>query len=542
MQSGRNRQKNSGFTLAELMVVVATILILAAVSFVGIQSHSRSLAKLQYDDYAREIFITAQNRLAMEKAQNYPGCPYAEDFGTEEGNGVWYVVAPSGFGRSTGILNRMLPEGSIDGTVRQGSYIIRYHKESGEVLDVFCWPGSATDRYAYSFSPADYANLLANKSDAAKMKAYGTGGSSVIGWYGGAETADAPDVPKAVKAPTVWIDNGETLTVTVRDNNGTDVTALPGYRLTLTVKGANGGEKSWTLTATSDSRVSGTGTYTVVLDGLAAGFRFFELGGSLVPGDDVTVQATAANGGDTASSDALKANSLFGEATDLTDPSNGAAEIAAFRHLENLGSAASKVNYGSLPAVWIGSAFQTKDLDGTAVSYVPVTPGYALLYDGRNHTVSNVSVSAGSGAAGLFGSLSGGSVSNLKLVDFTVSGGNAGALAGTASGTTVRNVFATTSSATQTVRVTGSAGAGGLIGNASDTDLIYCASSLVVRSSGGPAGGLAGSASDGSTVTGCYSGGRTTGGKYGTSPYNVTGATQAGGLIGSAGDTAINGC
>ncbi len=564
----KTRNKN-GFTLAEMMIVILIILILAALSFVAIHQHSRSLEKLRNDSNAKELFVVAQNHLAMAKTQNYLG---RTDFGTPDGteDDVYYFVVPSTPDPLTdpdSVLGLMLPLGSIDETVRRGSYIIRYQKSAGRVLDVFYWSGDEDDRYAHLFASGDYADFLSKRDDADALKTYGSD-KSVIGYYGGVAAATL-STGEEIEAPTIRIVNAERLYAVVTDPNGTAVTGESGYKLRLIVKGANGAVKTFELNAVSPgARVTGIETtsagkaYTVVLDDVTAdGFHFCELSadsGSFVPGEDLTLQATASNADvltNVAESSVRTTNSLFGEGT---DPAAGTAKIVNFRHLENLAADVSGVN-AVLAPVAFARAEQTTDLDwdafktalkdadlsvyradGTksaAGTYLPVTPGCALAYDGTSHAVSNVTVQTAAGEAGLFGTLTNAAVANMKLVDFTVSGGNAGTLAGTVSGTTVTNVMAVESSTGTEAAVRGTGSAGGLVGNATNAGFTGCGAALVTESSGGAAGGLIGAASGGTDVIGCYSGGRTTNGAY--TGYSVRATGSAGGLIGAAGDTRI---
>ena len=59
MMDRRERQKRgkSGFTLAELLVVVAIITILAGVSFVAAIRYQSSLRRMEMDRTAKEIFL-----------------------------------------------------------------------------------------------------------------------------------------------------------------------------------------------------------------------------------------------------------------------------------------------------------------------------------------------------------------------------------------------------------------------------------------------------------------------------------------------------
>ena len=67
-----SKQRNKkGFTLAEIMMAVAIIGILSAVAFIGVARYLRSMAQLERDGIAREIYVAAQNHLAMAEGQGY---------------------------------------------------------------------------------------------------------------------------------------------------------------------------------------------------------------------------------------------------------------------------------------------------------------------------------------------------------------------------------------------------------------------------------------------------------------------------------------
>ena len=66
-------KKNKGFTLAEMLIAVAIIGVLMAVSFIAVQNYQRSLHQLEYDGIAKEIFIAAQNHLTMADSQGLVG-------------------------------------------------------------------------------------------------------------------------------------------------------------------------------------------------------------------------------------------------------------------------------------------------------------------------------------------------------------------------------------------------------------------------------------------------------------------------------------
>ena len=301
---------------------------------------------------------------------------------------------------------------------------------------------------------------------------------------------------------------------------------------------------------------------------------YSELSAGMIPGEDITVQAVAFNNVELtniAYSPQLRGNSLFGNGSTVSNA--GKAEVANFRHLENLDSGVSGVNVSAIEKAdkaRFTEAQQTQDLSwggfwedksiyrisagGSTPEgyYQPVLPvnGGNFAYDGKGHSISAVKIDAVSGSAGLFSSLSGGSVKDLKLVDFTVAGADAGALAGSVSGTEIENVLALNSTTALGATITGSGSVGGLIGEASGAKVTKCAAALIVSSSSGAAGGLIGTAAN-TELRASYSAGHTVNGEYrikteagsDAAPYNVTAAGAAGGLVGStSGSSSLQYC
>ncbi len=556
------------------MIVVAIVVILFGVAFVEIFSYMRSITKLQYDVYAKEIFIAAQNHLSMAQGQGYLG---RTDFGTEEddidgqadtGDGAYYFVVSSdhtSVNDQTSVLNLMLPVAAVDETLRLGgSYIVRYHKDSAQVLDVFYWsekPGRFQHQYAN-----DYETFMANRENKDALKNYS---GAVIGYYGGVDAASLTR-GEEILAPEIVVTNAEKLYVTVQETNDTAVTGATGYTLKLVITGQTSGvSKEIVLNGTTGTNVEYDNVnkkYTVLLDDITqSNMHFYNLfcsgaSDNLIPGEDIEIQAVALNNAqltNVAYSSEQTTNSLYDSLT--TNGSGGTvAMIGNIRHLENLSDDISKVN-GIGSGLQIAAAEQITDLswpefqeaiDGdssgaaavynstgtnTAVGgtgyFFPLSPNYGLDYDGKNYSISDVAVNC-TGDAGLFGYLNSGSVSNLKLIDFSISGTDAGALAGVISGAQVNNVLAYHTDDSSAATITGTGSVGGLIGSAASSTVTNSAAALAVESTGGAAGGLIGTASGTTAVSGCYSGGHTESGAYDDTAYNVTGNTAAGGLIG----------
>ena len=566
----QNRKK--GFTLAETLIVIGIIAVLAALIVIAVFAYLRSLTKLEYDGYAKEIFIAAQNHLSMAESQGYLG---RSDFGTSEDRqirgdeGVYYFVkdvSHANVDDGNSVLNLMLPFASIDETVRaNGCYVIRYHKDSATVLDVFYWETSG--RYAHTYTNEDYARYLAKTDDKSELRTY-EGDSSVIGWYGG---ADAQGLTRGaeIPSPLLSVTNADQLKVTITDNASLSDDNI---KLKLIVTGLTScNKKEISIDRTSSVTV-------IVLDDITDGNHFNQLfctgENPLIPGEDITLQLIEYNNAELtniAYSPIVTTNSLFA----YNDSADGTAHISYIRHFENLDPAVSDVNVTNASLKHVtGSgiaAKQTTDLAWSSATYPQITDptgaeltsglfkpvdtdSFKLLYDGQSYAINGIQASSASGSAGLFTDLTDGdTVQNLKLVDCAITGQNAGTLAGTASGAVISNVVAYNGSGNATeATVKGVLNAGGLIGTITDCDISRTAAAVVVESSAGNAGGLIGSASGGS-VTASYSGGHTKNGSYkevtyldandGNTEkirYNVTGAENAGGLIGQAANTKVS--
>ena len=577
----KNR-KVRGFTLAEVLIVVALVGVLSGVAFIAVWNHLRSMAQLERDAIAKEIYVAAQNHLTTAKSQGYLNLKTTEygipgtsvgDQDPQSGKIVsYYLLAPN----NQTIYDLMLPFGAVDETVlARGSYIIRYQPTSASVLDVFYCERSG--RFAHTFLETEYQPLVDNYRDVDKegktvdnksaRRNYGTD-NAVIGWYGG---ENAVAVGERLNVPSIEIINAERLQVKVTDNNSDKSYAS----LKLIIEGVEStAKKAFALSDIGGRVVDKTdSTYTITLDEITNSetlFHFCDLKAdtteAFIPGENIKVFAVAYSNStltNIAKSIESTTNSLFGY-----DPKayQEIAQISNIRHLENLDY---RISHVAIESGTTKKAVQTTDLvwkkkdsvdsglnpdgfvdiagrgtglnagiiqihpvEGGTISencFFPVCAGISesahfIEYDGNNHSISNVTVNY-SGDAGIFGTLIGSSVSNLLVLDSTM-----------------------TSSSS-------SGNAGGLIGSMTGTTVARCAANGTVNSDKGAAGGLIGSASS-CTVTACYSGGHTDGkyasyytdgkadyeddGNLGNGIYNIISSSgTAGGLIGISTGTGI---
>ena len=521
------KRNNLGFTLAELLIVVAIITVLGGVSFVAVQNYQRDMALLERDAIAKEIFIAAQNHLTMADSQGYMGVEmdkpaYETTIKRSEETIKVYVAAYGG--TMTDPLDVMLPFAAIDETVRVGGrYVIRYQTNPARVLDVFYWtPGTSRFDGTASYD----ANMLALGAESARNSRKNN--KPIIGWYGG-EGVEAGGEYRIV-APKLEVVNAETLYVKITDTNSdyTDTeTAKALARMKLIIKGVTSNAMLSVSLNSSDINArleydNVNKVYTYVLDDITKANMHFadlisETDSPFLPGEDIVVQAVAYSNerlSNIAYSAEYTTNSLFGDLEEVkttgedgTETVTHTAMIGNMRHLENLDPSVSNLDNlketdslqpknvlkiaaarqlvdlaapadssaaGAKDLSWAGfktatggtKVFGYKDAAG-AESFHPVTPGYALDYQGQGHSIEGISVNV-TGDAGLFGALSeGSSVSDLALIDFNIAGTNAGALAGTMTGADVTNVVAFNTAAGLTATVTGTGDVGGLVGTMS---------------------------------------------------------------------------
>ena len=568
-------RQRRGFTLAEVLIVVAIISVLAGVIAVAVVNYMRSLGQLERDTIAKEIFIAAQNHLSAAKGEGYLGISNYGQPGDAEGDpedDIYYFVvnSSSDFAEEEPVtlLDLMLPFGSIDETVRAGSYLIRYQKSTGLVLDVFyCTKNGTPNSYNHNISGTEYGDLLElrdtetgnRKSDRQNIDGW------ILGWYGGAEASTLDT--STVYAPKINIKNAEILQVTVNNDsrNGSNVT------VSLLITGVCSKVKHY-----ANISFSGSGNVVVLDEIVSDGTHFYkkrfddmlssETNNGFIPGENLIIQAVAFNNAglsNIAYSEKKTTNSLFADGSTETK-----ANIGNIRHLENLDKKISKLDANDTDnRLNISSAYQVEDLDWntddenywTAANiqnqadtisttdagyFMPISPDYPLDYDGNRFKIKNIKVKD-EADAGLFGSTSTvKGISNLELIDFMITGtSSAGSLAGTLTaptegGLTVTNVLVRNSTNSSATNITAPK-AGGLIGSLNNGTVQYSAAAMIVSGST-TAGGLVGTASG--NIISCYSGGHTASGSYWTwvddHDYDVSGGI-VGGLVGSFSGTEI---
>ena len=545
MKSLKNRRKGkAGFTMSELLIVVAIVIVLFAVAVLSLVTIQKNLRQKELDSKAEILYVAAQNRMSELRAGGYESLYQydenkvngvakvglipldapeedAEDAITKDT--LCYVVSADrvAFGKAAASV---LPESSVDAELWNNHWVIEYDPESGSVYGAFYSEEEITSGDASTTLPT-YLNRM-------RVRQTRLRNGAKIGYYGGARViSGTTDTLK----PDISIDNREKLTATFYCNNPY------ADELTFNIKVSDGQNEYVKVVKYSELRQlnSKTWYYTWVMDSLESEkTRFYnQTDHKLACGTDITVTLSveSQNANVDGKSYTRKTNSLFRYAEDTPA---GTALIAYGRHLQNLDEA-------SHVSDTITRAVQVSDLsfaDDTADNedwysfyrdtFTPITNKNLKSYDGYSEvdnvklysSISNLHIkkAAQNGDAGLFSTFNG-EIKNVTLTGMRIDNGgqNVGALIGSVSDTvkiTNTRVYLSskkgdladieTVDSPEKVKpwLEGKV-VGGLIGMVTKTGSVSVtdsSASTVIRADGGAAGGLIGAVYHAATITDSY--------------------------------------
>ena len=543
---------NSGFTMVELLTVIAILLLVGLIAVFSLSKLRRSLRQHELDARAEIIYVAAQNRMAELRAA---GCEGLYSKGLSDGdNGVYamafdgthmdessrdvefcYLYVNDASDKRTGAPAALLPDTAVDKDLWNGCWCIEYAPSTGSIYAVF-----------YSESPLPSHTAL---NDNYRNFNYRIRTASV-GYYGG-DIAQTQDISKF--SPSISIENTEKLTVTFYSNNPSDDTSAHPLTFTITISDQFGGSYTRTVTGLQgglqqlDSR---NYKYQWVLDDLtSSNKRFFaQTAGKVSCGTPITIKLTVSSTDPSIDTvfTTRTTNGLFDDRTDLGYGENTAL-VAYGRHLANL-SDTSHVNTSI-----ITSAVQVDDISffddpadktdwyslytANGVRFSPIYNKNLTSFSGihftsgsyEQHIINGLTVSSPS-AAGLFSSFSG-KISNAILVNSQITGGVAGGLAARTDGAlTLENcrVYLTELSGLKAAsadavpaRITGTT-VGGLVGIADHSLTIQNSFASTIIKGSTAAAGLVGHAQGAVSVSRSYAD------SYLTAP-------TTGGLVGTTG-------
>jgi prepilin-type N-terminal cleavage/methylation domain-containing protein len=554
--SGKSGKSNRrGFTLTEVLAVVAVLAIVAALAIPAVVKNWRSAKLTKWDETAREIFLSAQNETSEIKAAGL-----LQEMVQSESNTATTTTTVQ-LTSSSENAEAYFPQTRTLLSTAGGSYVLDLNLLTGDVEDVY---------YSESegLTPSDIdtmKNGLENSASIASVKNDAVRYAAGIGYYGGAGSSAGADGDSSAVQPECTVVNKEDLyvklTVPGLDNSVVENPKL--ISASVKVQGEShtvnsvAKRASQTFTAGGSEQLSETnknliastdavGTYTLylLLDSMTDGKSFAGLCPDLVPGDDLTLSLTLKVNGRTIISDRsfAQVNSLFAAKT-----AESGAVTATYGYVRQLHNLAAYCNVSDTKRESMsGTAVtlrQMQDVDFAALSDKQqlddglIMPGntaatsYAaasvtgavsgVTLDGGGYVLKNFKITSDYGYAGLIGSCSLPlKLQNLRVADAAVSGVyGAGTLAGmTQKDTQVSNCrvyltqhtdmsgWMTDHAVTYDTEFAGTAILGGLVGHsAAGTLTIENSCAAVPVTSNYIAGGLVGVSQQSVSVNNSYS-------------------------------------
>ncbi len=561
-----------GFTLAELMIVIALLTVVAAVAVPSVASYAKSIRLRELDDSARAIYMAAQHEFSSMIAkggdittgsgeitkipERYSSTDSA--FTQKELDNILpnlkYAivtkgVAPAG---AAGLTNT----GAIESELAENNYVIEYNAETGDVYGVFysnetAFDESAEPDYQYDGTDPD--------KDVFKDAAAGNGGKhdKLVGFYG-LVNVKIQEKEQAVTLPTPQVEviNKEKLVLTVSAPSGLD--PKKDFYLKIVLFDDEGHQDIITKNECylKSFNAKEIGFATFILDSLETGANtdpignlsgqtyegsFAEWAPDLTPGANVTAKVSFydKNGVNLDQTVEVTFNSLFANGSKRINDKfeyvdNGEyleASIEYGRHLQNL------TNAPQVTSVSIDKTIDFKKTTGTSGDYERWGDVYGYNKAFVAVTTNATSISAKPGVqirylntetGGIFDSLTNATVENLIVVNPKVTGYFSGAIAGSAFG--LGDDFGSFKNCAVYIEagdgdnwddpakdpytnytISGNFSAGGLVGSAAKVNFENCIAAVKV--SAGTAGGLVG-IGGGNVISDCAVLGHTYEGKF----------------------------
>ena len=450
----KNQTANSGFTLVELLAVVAILLLVGLIAVFSLNKLRRTLRQHELDAKAQIIYVAAQNRLAELRAAGQEALcingfdesdsivhkmeydPRHMDESAKNTDFYYLLVNDTSY-KSQTAATALLPSSAVDQELWNGYWCIEFAPETGSIYAVFYSETTLPDHDDLNTSYRNFNYRLKTAS---------------VGYYGG-DIAQTQDISKFNQSIT--IENAEKLIVTFYCNN--PVSEKMTFKIDISDK--DGG--TFTRTITNFAQLDKYNyKYQWILDSLAAEKGIGNAGAArfaaqtnykVSRGTPITITLTVSSANpsvDTVST-SRTTNGLFDDRADLSYGENTAL-VSCGRHLANLDSSS-----GVSPT--ITSAVQISDISfsddpadpsdwyslytAKGVSFKPISDNHITSYvgsssigsDSARHTINGLTVSSNS-PAGLFSNFSG-KISNVTLVNANISSTSAaGALVGRATG------------------------------------------------------------------------------------------------------------
>lgn len=450
----KNQTANSGFTLVELLAVVAILLLVGLIAVFSLNKLRRTLRQHELDAKAQIIYVAAQNRLAELRAAGQEAlCINGFDKSgsivhkmeydsrhmdeSAKNTDFYYLLVNDTSDKSQTAATALLPSSAVDQELWNGYWCIEFAPETGSIYAVFYSETTLPDHDDLNTSYRNFNYRLKTAS---------------VGYYG-VDIAQTQDISKF--NPSITIENAEKLIVTFYCNN--PVSEKMTFKIDISDKAGG----TYTRTITNFAQLDKYNyKYQWILDSLTAEKGIDDAGAArfaaqtnyqVSRGTPITITLTVSSANpsvDTVST-SRTTNGLFDDRADLSYGENTAL-VSCGRHLANLDSS-SGVNSTITSVVQISDiSFSDDPADPSdwyslytakGVNFKPIYNNRITSYVGSTsiggidtrHTINGLAVSSNS-PAGLFSNFSG-KISNVTLVNANISSTSAaGALVGRATG------------------------------------------------------------------------------------------------------------
>lgn len=352
-----NRFDNRGFSLAEVMLTVAILVVLFALAMIPISKYQKEFRQQELDSKAELVFTAVQNRMTQLQAAGMESL-YAwtrdgdrginklglEPWGNTDSNigenTLCYVTSADKLQENCAAAD-LFPEGQADDELWNADWVVEYDPKGGSVYAVFYGGSGMAQRY----SPSEFDRL--------RSRAYRISDGAQVGYYSG-DTVEIETT--GTLEPYAEIINTDHLQLRV-------ICPLKGMTLSfqariweLDATGAETGDPVVVPFSVDEVKWDAPNyVATMTLDSLEEGMRFAKQTRfhGLTPGKNlkITVTVTSNNPLVDKGSCTVTTNSLF---ADLKD--GDTAELRYARHLQNLDQA-SELSED------ITKAVQTRDID-----------------------------------------------------------------------------------------------------------------------------------------------------------------------------------
>lgn len=301
----RKGKENWGYTLTEMLVVVAILAVISAIAIPSVFMIRRAMIFRQRNDYAKSIFLAAQSQLTqMRSSGELKRLP--EDEAALAQSGEDMGVPPEGYvytHQGGGNFETILPAGSVDAAIRDDQIIIEYNPRTGNVYAVFYYEGGENIAAAYA------AGRLPRGEDVRR--------ELELGYYDGSDLA-ASDLGVYYVEAEVIFENGQEGIVTVQIptqtrpsdgsfqnifDNGSFDSYVTGLEVDLIITGEHGGTFTRNIKKAGESGAYVTAPgeggvnmiqFTCLLDSLTDGGSFANMASGenpIAPGDNVSITA-----------------------------------------------------------------------------------------------------------------------------------------------------------------------------------------------------------------------------------------------------------